>query len=406
MPIKAEKFDEDQRFTSFADDKLAREVYVVAAGTVDALGAVKDRLPEVGIAVAASFATGFAVRAAEAKLSWLRPGLAIGAAALTASAARNLLEPTSEIAATLADTWRSADNLEANRAKFASAGGKFAVDLAILSTSGLAGSALANRTLFGASSNYMRINTYEPPFSWGPRGKLYHRQEPDAVSFMAAQESSVLLTANRLPGGHHRYSANGFIASEDGLIITNHHVVAGRFDINAIDSSGTVRKARVVATNGADDLAVLKVESEQGFKALNFAKEAAQPGDRVLPVSHQFAVKGLTIGPGRIESVEQMPMRVKTEGARVKVTGPASYNASEHTFRFSSELQPGTNEVISQRFFGNYFSQPGASGSPLLNSQGEVVAVLSGGMNGKNYAIPAKAIEEILANSRKLLANK
>ena len=428
MPIQRDKFDDDHLFSKsleqskrphYVDDKVAREIYVMAAGTVDAFGAIRHRLPEVGIEVAASLGTGFALRAAEAKLPWLRPGLAIGAVALTASAVKDLVTPAGEIASTLADTWRTADNLEANRAKFADTGGKFAVDLAILTSAGLAGSALANRALFGASSNYVRINTYEPSsthnvggpnlggtYFFGPRAKLYNIQDPDAAAFLAARESSVLLTSNRVAGGHHRYSANGFIASEDGLIVTNNHVVAGKVEISAMDHGGTIRKARVVATNGAEDLAVLKVESERGFKALGFAKEAAQSGDRVLPVSHQFAVKGLTIGPGRIESIEQMPIRVKTEGTRVQVTDPASYNASEHTFQFSSELKPGTNQVISHRFFGNFFSKPGASGSPLLNTKGEVVAVLSGGMNGKNYAIPAKAIEEILVSARKFIADK
>lgn len=423
MPFQPDKFDEDEHLFSqsleqskrphYADDKLSREIYVITAGTADAFGAIRQRLPEVAVEVAASVATGFALRAAEAKLPWLRPGLAIGAVALTASAIKDLVKPAGEIASTLSDTWRSADNLEGNRAKFAGTGGKFLVDLAVTTTAGLAGSALANRTLFGAGSNYVRINTYEPastyvgePYFRGPRARLYNLHEPDAASFLAARESSVFLTSNKIPGGQHRYSANGFFASEDGLIVTNHHVVAGKIEISAKDYSGTIRKARVVAMNGAEDLAVLKIESEQGFKPLRFAKEAAQPGDRVLPVSHQYAVKGLTIGPGRIESIEQMPIRVKTEGTSVKVSDPASYNASEHTFKFSTELQPGTNQVISERFFGNYFSKPGASGSPLLNSQGEVVAVLSGGMDGKNYAIPTKAIEEILANARKLMASK
>ncbi len=424
MPFQPDKFDEDEQLFSqsleqskrphYADDKLAREVYVITAGTVDAFGAIRQRLPEVAVEVAASAATGFALRAAEAKLPWLRPGLAIGAVALTAAAVKDLVKPAGDIASTLSDTWRTAENLEGNRAKFAGTGGKFVVDLAVTTTAGLGGSALANRTLFGAGSNYVRINTYEQPatadlggtYFGGPRARLYNLQEPDAASFLAARESSVFLTLNKVPGGQHRYSANGFLASEDGLIVTNHHVVAGKIEINARDYSGTIRKARVVAMNGAEDLAVLKIDSESGFKALKFAKEAAQPGDRVLPVSHQFAVKGLTIGPGRIESIEQMPIRVKQDGTRVKVTDQASYNASEHTFKFSSELQPGTNQVISERFFGNYFSKPGASGSPLLNSQGEVVAVLSGGMDGKNYAIPTKAIEEILANARKLMANK
>ncbi len=429
MPIQLDKFDDDDRPYSllaqqkrpeYADDKLAREIYVVGAGTANAVAAIKDRLPEVGLQVAGSAAVGFALRAAEAKYPWLSPGLAIGGLALTATAARDLVKPAGQIASTLADTWRSSDNLEANRAKFGETGGKFVVDLALTAGAGFAGSALANRSLFSVDSklsNYVRINTYEPrspsaPASiyqapWSLKSKLHHRQEAEGVSFLAAHESSVFLTATKVPGKPHNFSANGFFASEDGLIVTNHHVTAGKIEINAIDAKGIVRKAKVVAENRRDDLAVIKVDPpEPGFKAVKFAQEAAQPGDLVIPVSRQFGVKGLTIGPGKIESIEQMPIRLSPLGSSVKATDPVSFNPRDHSFKFSRELEPGATEVFSERFFGNYFSKRGASGSPLLNGKGEVVAVLSGGYDGKNYAIPAKSIAEILTEARKNLASK
>ncbi|CAN5467896.1 hypothetical protein BH11CYA1_BH11CYA1_01380 [soil metagenome] len=417
MPIQLDKFDDDHLFSDssqrqrpqYVDDKLAREIYVVTRGTIDAVAAIKERVPEVAVEVAASLVTGFAIRAAEAKLPWLRPGIAIGGLALSASVLKDLVKPASEIASTLSDTWSTADGLEANRSRFAATGGKFVVDLALTTSAGLTGSALANRALFGVGSNYLRINTYEQPsqtFLGGPRARLYNRQEPDAATFIGARESSVRVTANRISGGRHTHSANGFLASEDGLIVTNHHVVAGKIDINTIDASGTVRKAKVVAMSGADDLAVLKIESDKSFKAVKISQEAAQPGDRVLPISHQFDVRGLTIGPGTIENIELMPIRVRTDGHKVRVTDPSSYNPADHSFKFSRELAADTNEIMSERFFGNYYSKSGASGSPLFNEKGEVVAALAGGWNGNNYAIPAKTITEILDLARRNLASK
>jgi len=101
MPIQLDKFDDDDHPYSvlaqpkrpeYADDKLAREIYVVGAGTANAVAAIKDRLPEVGLQVAGSAAVGFALRAAEAKYPWLSPGLAIGGLALTGPAC-NTKEP-------------------------------------------------------------------------------------------------------------------------------------------------------------------------------------------------------------------------------------------------------------------------------------------------------------------------
>lgn len=90
---------------------------MVGAGTANAVAAIKDRLPEVGLQVAGSAAVGFALGAAAAKYPWLGRGLAIGGLALTAMVARDLLKLAGQIASTLADTWRSSDNLEANRTK-------------------------------------------------------------------------------------------------------------------------------------------------------------------------------------------------------------------------------------------------------------------------------------------------
>jgi hypothetical protein len=68
---------------------LAREIYVVGAATANAVVAIKDRLPEVSQQISASAAVGLALRAAEAKYPWIRPGLAIAGLAQTVPAARS-----------------------------------------------------------------------------------------------------------------------------------------------------------------------------------------------------------------------------------------------------------------------------------------------------------------------------
>lgn len=68
-------------------------------------------------------------------------------------------------------------------------------------------------------------------------------------------------------------SGSGFIASSDGYIITNYHVIQnayeGNFDINVMTHDGTKYIATVVGTEQDNDIAVLKIDAE-GLNPVTF----------------------------------------------------------------------------------------------------------------------------------------
>ena len=55
---------------------------------------------------------------------------------------------------------------------------------------------------------------------------------------------------------------SGIIASEDGLIVTNYHVIAGTKNIEVIFNDGSKAKAEIVRKNANADLALLKVHRD------------------------------------------------------------------------------------------------------------------------------------------------
>ena len=64
------------------------------------------------------------------------------------------------------------------------------------------------------------------------------------------------------PGGQQRSSlGSGFIISGDGYVVTNNHVVASGGEIVVRLSRGSEHAARVVGTDQATDLALLKIEA-------------------------------------------------------------------------------------------------------------------------------------------------
>jgi len=394
------------------DDKIGREVYVMGGGVIDAGRAAFsiEHAGETTLTVLGSAAAGFAIRAAEAKLPVLRPVLAIGAAALTVSFARDLLGHGQEIGGILKDTWNNRDHNEQNRQAFAVHGGKFAVDLALSSVGGLGGSKLANHSLFGSSSNYVRINTYDTVGLRGkqskPMERLFSKDDPVAALYQEALPSTLKFQAQVLTGAKAgtKFSGNAFLISEDGLAVTNSHCVELKDVLTVTDHLGTTHKARVVAANRVDDVAILQVEkatSATQFKPLKLATENAQPGDNVFVLSHQSKFSSATLAPGKVREFQ-------TIGVSPKV--PAADAVSIGTLRvhpFTREVLPPQPKhlglVDTPRMLASYFSKAGISGSPVLNASGEVVGVHTGTLGkylrqltARNDASPVSAISKLL----------
>jgi|GEM_PF-1082315 len=399
------------------EDKIGREIYVMGGGAIDAGKAAFSREHglETTLTALGSTAAGFAIRAAEAKVPALRPVLAIGATALTVSFVRDLLGQGQEIGGILKDTWNNRDHNEQNRQAFAQHGGKFAFDLALSTAAGLGGSKLANHALFGPTSNYMRINTYD---TVGLRGKqsqpvdrLYSKDDPLAALYQQTLPSTLKFQAQVLKGAKagSKFSGNAFLISEDGLAVTNNHCVELKDVLTVTDHLGVTHKARVVAANRVDDVAILQVEKaasagDRKFQPLKLAAENARPGDNVFVLSHQSQMPSVTLAPGRVREYQtlslnpQVPAENAVSGSLLRV----------HPFtREVLPVQPKDRGLVdTQRMLASYFSKGGISGSAVINDAGEVVGMHTGTLGrffrqltARNDATPVSAISKLLSET-------
>lgn len=136
-------------------------------------------------------------------------------------------------------------------------------------------------------------------------------------------------------------AASGVILSEDGFILTNHHVIDHARRIRVALWDGRIIPARVVGSDPATDVAVLKV-----------------------------ALTGLPVAPTGLES----PVRV---GDVVLAIGNAL--RLSHTVTMGIVSATGRNELRSQRF--EDFIQTdaainrGNSGGALINARGELIGI-------------------------------
>ncbi len=157
---------------------------------------------------------------------------------------------------------------------------------------------------------------------------------------------------------------SGVIVDAAGVILTNHHVVAGATDIRVATNDGQEYPVELVLDDPKTDLAVLKVREgvTATFPPLDFAdSDGLEVGDLVLAIGNPFGV-GQTVTSGIVSALAR--------------TGVESDN-----YEFFIQTDAAIN--------------PGNSGGALVDMQGRLVGIntaivsRSGGSVGIGFAIPA-----------------
>jgi serine protease Do len=154
---------------------------------------------------------------------------------------------------------------------------------------------------------------------------------------------------------------SGVIIDKSGVILTNHHVVAGGGKVTVRLHDGRTIEASDVKSDPRTDLAVVRIKVDESLPAARFGdSDALEIGDWVLAIGNPF---------GLAETVTAGIISAKGRGIGI---------ADREDF-----LQ--TDAAIN----------PGNSGGPLINLSGEIVGVntaissRNGGYQGVGFAIPA-----------------
>jgi serine protease Do len=85
---------------------------------------------------------------------------------------------------------------------------------------------------------------------------------------------------------------SGFFITSDGYAVTSNHVVKGSVSVEIHTVDGEIYKARVVGTDAASDLAVIKVDARRNFLPVKFAEQPPQVGDWIIAVGNPFGLGG------------------------------------------------------------------------------------------------------------------
>ncbi len=162
---------------------------------------------------------------------------------------------------------------------------------------------------------------------------------------------------------------SGFFISEDGLLVTNEHVVNGADEFTIVLSDGTELEAELVGADSRTDLALLKVTADRDFTYVTFADEPSRVGEWVVAVGNPFGLGG-TVTAGIVS-------------ANGRDIGAGPY---DDFIQIDAPVNRGN------------------SGGPAFNMRGEVIGVNaaifspSGGNVGIAFAIPASTATVVIAD--------
>ena len=86
---------------------------------------------------------------------------------------------------------------------------------------------------------------------------------------------------------------SGFIIDEEGIVITNNHVIQGASDIFVRVNGDEDYKAEVLGADAGMDIAVLKIKSDEKFKPVKFGNsDKSRIGDWVIAIGNPFGLGG------------------------------------------------------------------------------------------------------------------
>jgi len=164
---------------------------------------------------------------------------------------------------------------------------------------------------------------------------------------------------------------SGFIIDKSGLIVTNNHVVDGASKVKVKLPDGRTFDAKVVGTDAATDVALLRIKPDKPLPTVEFGNDRAlRVGDWVVAVGNPYGLSN-SVTAGIVSSI-----------------GRDIGNAD----------QPYTDFIQIDAPINR-----GNSGGPTFDLRGQVVGMNSmifsptGGSIGIGFAIPASTIKDVVA---------
>jgi Do/DeqQ family serine protease len=171
-------------------------------------------------------------------------------------------------------------------------------------------------------------------------------------------------------------AGSGVIISGDGYIVTNNHVVEGADDIEVTLENNQSFKAKLVSSDSATDIALLKIEANN-LPFLRFGdSDALRLGEWVLAIGNPYNLRS-TITAGIVSAKAR------------------SIPSMDGSFKIEAFIQ--TDAAVNS----------GNSGGALINTKGELIGIntaiasKTGAFTGYSFAVPVTIVKKIVEDIMK-----
>jgi S1-C subfamily serine protease len=212
-----------------------------------------------------------------------------------------------------------------------------------------------------------------------------------------------------------QFTGSAWLASEDGLLVTNRHVAIPWSENEQVgpifergfeprlrllgylpDQAEPVELEFVVASQEAD-LAIVRAPDLEGREPLRLAEENPGPGEAILVLGYPAGIEALLARSGAMFVDSLMQRRPDFWGV-VRELSEAGIIRPLATRGIVGQVTPSTVAYDAE-------TTRGGSGGPVMSLSGEVVAVtfaILADFGGSNLGVPATEVARLLAEARSI----
>jgi S1-C subfamily serine protease len=170
---------------------------------------------------------------------------------------------------------------------------------------------------------------------------------------------------------------SGVVVSNDGHILTNHHVLNGGVDITVYLADQRMVQAEIIGVDPTTDLALLKIDADDLMPIDWGDSDGAEIGSPVWAIGSPFGLTG------------SVSFGILSGKHRVDLNANPQYRSSRERIssRYSDLMQ------------SDVAVNPGNSGGPLVNGRGQLIgintAIVGESYRGVSFSIPSSVAKTV-----------
>ena len=233
------------------------------------------------------------------------------------------------------------------------------------------------------------LSAWSPTLYWpGQSGSAGRSAGSPSAPASSSAASGLVLITTEVDFGTAEAAGTGLVIDSDGIVVTNHHVVAGSTSVSVTDpATDRTYSAEVLGYDATTDVAVLQLDGATGLTTITADTNPVAVGQAITAIGNAQGGGQLVSSTGQVTATGQDITVTEDDGTSVDLTDLIGVNASLVPGDSGGALLDSDSEVVGMNVAGSVGGQ--ASGcaahrTPQSQCSGSV-----------GYAIPISTVLEV-----------